>query len=47
LPDGSARFDLSAGGNHRYLVLTDEQRVRTLEAMILLASQPPVGSGVH
>ncbi len=47
LPDGSARFDLSAGGNHRYLVLSDEQRVRTLEAMILLASQPPVGSAVH
>jgi inosine-uridine nucleoside N-ribohydrolase len=46
LPDGSSRFDLSAGGNHRYLVLTTEQRTRTLEAMILLASQPPArGTG--
>ena len=41
LPNGGSRFDTSAGGNHRYLVLTNEQRVRTLEAMILLASQPP------
>lgn len=43
LPNGGSRFDTSAGGNHRYLVLTNEQRVRTLEAMILLASQPPDG----
>ena len=40
LPDGGSRFDISAGGNHRYLVLTDEQGVKTLEAMIVLASQP-------
>ena len=39
-PDGGSRFDTSAGGKHRYLVLADEQRQRTLEAMILLASQP-------
>jgi len=46
LPDGSSRFDLSANGKHRYLVLTAEQRTRTLEAMILLASQPPAsGTG--
>ena len=43
LPDGGSRFDASAGGNHRYLLLTDQQRVRTLEAMIILASQPPAG----
>lgn len=43
LPDGGSRFDASAEGNHRYLVLTDEQRVKTLEAMIVLASQPPAG----
>jgi inosine-uridine nucleoside N-ribohydrolase len=42
-PDGGSHFDVSAGGNHRYLVLTNEQRARTLEAMILLASQPPAG----
>ena len=46
LPDGSSRFDLSANGKHRYLVLTAEQRTRTLEAMILLASQPPA-SGIE
>jgi inosine-uridine nucleoside N-ribohydrolase len=40
LPDGGSRFDTSAGGKHRYLVLTDGQRAKTLETMILLASQP-------
>jgi inosine-uridine nucleoside N-ribohydrolase len=43
LPDGASRFDASPGGNHRYLVLTGEQRARTLETMILLASQPATG----
>ena len=47
LPDGSSHFDLSTGGNHRYLELTGEQQVRTLEAMILLASQPPAGVTRH
>jgi inosine-uridine nucleoside N-ribohydrolase len=41
LPDGSSHFEPSPAGNHRYLILTDDQRARTLEAMILLASQPP------
>ena len=41
LPDGSSRFEPSSTGNHRYLILRDEQRARTLEAMIMLASQPP------
>jgi inosine-uridine nucleoside N-ribohydrolase len=45
LPDGSSRFSLSDGGNHRYLILTEEQRERTLEAMIQLASQPPASVG--
>ncbi len=43
LPEGGSRFDPSAGGNHRYLVLTQEQRIKTLEAMIVLASQPAAG----
>jgi inosine-uridine nucleoside N-ribohydrolase len=30
----------SADGKHRYLVMTDVQRARALEAMILLSSQP-------
>jgi inosine-uridine nucleoside N-ribohydrolase len=41
LPDGSSHFEPSTAGNHRYLILTDEQRARTLEALILFASQPP------
>jgi inosine-uridine nucleoside N-ribohydrolase len=41
LPDGGSHFEPSPAGNHRYLVLTGEQRARTLEALILLASQPP------
>ncbi len=42
-PDGSACFDESESGTHRFLILTNEQKARTLEAMIMLASQPPVG----
>jgi purine nucleosidase len=41
LPDGSSHFELSPAGNHRYLILPDEQRARTLEALILFSSQPP------
>ena len=41
LPDGSSRFDARPGGNHRYLIMDDAQRARTLEAMSLLASEPP------
>lgn len=41
LPDGSSHFEPSATGNHRYLILTDEQRARTLEALIMLSSEPP------
>jgi len=39
--DGSSRFEPSPAGNHRYLRLTDEQKARTLETLILLASEPP------
>ena len=38
LPDGSSRFTPVAGGKHRFLVLKDDQKLRTLETMILLAS---------
>lgn len=44
LPDGSSRFEPSANGNHRYLIIKGDQRARTLEAMIILASEPPTGS---
>jgi len=44
LADGGSRFDESEDGTHRYLILSDEQKARTLEAMAMLASQPPVHS---
>lgn len=40
--DGASHFEESEGGGHRYLILNNEQRARALEAMVLLASQPPV-----
>jgi inosine-uridine nucleoside N-ribohydrolase len=46
-PDGSSHFEPSPNGNHRYLIIKDDQRARTLEAMILLASEPPAGSARH
>lgn len=41
LADGGTRFDESENGTHRYLILSDEQKARTLEAMVMLAGQPP------
>jgi inosine-uridine nucleoside N-ribohydrolase len=41
LEDGGSRFDESAGGRHRYLILNDNQKDRALEAMAMLVSQPP------
>lgn len=46
LADGGSRFDESVSGTHRYLILSDEQKARTLEAMVMLASQPPVLSRI-
>ena len=40
---GRTEFHADPAGRHRYLILTDQQRPRTLEALILLASQPPAG----
>ncbi len=37
---GRTVFTASAQGNRRYLVLGEQQRARTLEALVLLASQP-------
>jgi purine nucleosidase len=42
LNDGGSHFQESDGGTHRYLVLSEEQKARTLEAMTMLASQPPL-----
>ncbi len=38
--DGVTGFEKKAGGRHRYLILTPEQKVKTLEALVQLASQP-------
>ncbi len=40
-PTGLATLDESTGGNTRHLILDDAQRSRVLEAMTLLASEPP------
>jgi purine nucleosidase len=42
LSNGSSRFKPRNGGTQRYLIMNDEQRARALEAMTLLASEPPV-----
>jgi purine nucleosidase len=41
LADGGSRFDESEDGLHRYLILSEDQKARTLEAMVMLVSQPP------
>lgn len=38
---GRTLFAESPGGKHRYLIVDDTQRVRVLEALVQLASQPP------
>jgi inosine-uridine nucleoside N-ribohydrolase len=37
---GRTQFEPDAAGHHRYLVLSEAQRARTLETMVLLASEP-------
>jgi purine nucleosidase len=39
-PDGFTRFAESVQGSHRYLVLKPEQKLRVLEALVQLSSQP-------
>ncbi len=39
--DGFTRFDESREGSHRYLVLRPDQKLRVLEALVQLSSQPP------
>jgi len=40
---GRTQFRADPAGNHRYLMVNEKQRARALEAMELLASQPPDG----
>jgi hypothetical protein len=37
---GNTLFTAAACGKHRYLILEEAAKTRTLEALILLASQP-------
>jgi inosine-uridine nucleoside N-ribohydrolase len=39
--DGFTTFEPAADGKHRYLKLTEAQRVRVVEALVQLSSQPP------
>jgi len=39
--EGKTRLEPSAGGPHRYLVVSETQKARTLAALETLASQPP------
>jgi hypothetical protein len=39
--DGYTKFEAATEGNHRYLVLREEQKPRVLEALVQLSSQPP------
>ena len=40
--DGLTTFKATTDGKHRYLVLRPEQRLRVVEAMVQLSSQPPL-----
>jgi len=43
--DGMARFEAEEGGRDRYLIVTDEQKGRVLEALVQLSTQPPHSLG--
>lgn len=43
LPSGNIRFVEEKSGNHRYLMVSKEQKIRAQEAMVMLVSQPPSG----
>jgi len=44
---GAPRFEPDLKGTRRYLILTPQQQARTLEAMVMLASQPPAHPVKH
>ncbi len=41
--DGLTTFDEEASGTHRYLTLTEPQKIRVTEVLLGLASEPPQG----
>jgi inosine-uridine nucleoside N-ribohydrolase len=38
---GLTTFEAKEGGRHTYLIMSDEQKVRVVEALVQLSSQPP------
>jgi len=40
--DGLTTFENDEQGQHRYLILNEQQRVRSTEALVQLSSQPPI-----
>ncbi len=39
--EGKTKFDAVANGKHHYLTLTEAQKIRVIEALVQLSSQPP------
>lgn len=39
--DGKTKFEAASAGKHHYLTLTDAQKIRVIEALVQLSSQPP------
>jgi len=42
---GLTTFTANESGRHRYLTLSPEQRIRVIEALVQLSSEPPAGKG--
>ena len=45
--DGVTVFEPNPAGQHRFLILRPEERLRVQEALVQLASQPPCTAGSH
>jgi hypothetical protein len=43
--NGRTSLDPDPNGRHRYLVASETQKAKTLEALVQLASQPPGAGG--
>lgn len=39
--EGATKFDAASTGKHHYLTLTETQKIRVIEALVQLSSQPP------
>jgi hypothetical protein len=44
---GVTTYSATDNGLHRFLTLTNDQRIRVTEALVLLSSEPPHGSAAH